>query len=68
MYMNVKAEMKRRNVTLDELSKVLDMRIATLSLKLNGKSPITLKEAKAIKDYLDIEMPLEELFEVTDCE
>ncbi|WP_418566866.1 helix-turn-helix transcriptional regulator [Peptacetobacter sp.] len=68
MYLNVKAEIKRRNLTLEDVAQELNIRTSTLSLKLNGKAPITLKEAKAIKDYLNSDIPLEELFEVTNCE
>ncbi len=68
MYLNVKAEIKRRNLTLEDVAQALNIRTSTLSLKLNGKAPITLKEAKAIKDYLNSDIPLEELFEVTNCE
>ena len=68
MYLNVKAEIKRRNLTLEDVAQDLNIRTSTLSLKLNGKAPITLKEAKAIKDYLNSDIPLEELFEVTNCE
>lgn len=39
---------------------------STLSLKLNGKASITLKEAVQIKKILDVDIPLEELF-VEDC-
>ena len=69
MYPNVKAELARKGITLEKLAEELEQRgmkrtVATLSNKFTGKFPITLNEAKAIKDVLDTEIPIEELFEV----
>jgi hypothetical protein len=62
VFPNLRAEMARRNVTITDLANVLDLRIATVSIKLKtGK--FTLREAKIIKGYLNVEMSLEELFE-----
>ena len=62
VFPNLRAEMARKNVTITDLANVLGLRIATVSIKLKtGK--FTLKEAKAIKQYLDVDMSLEELFE-----
>lgn len=63
MYPNCKAELARKNITLDKLSKVLGLSVTTTSLKLNGKYPLTLREAKAIKAFLKVDIPLEILFE-----
>lgn len=63
MFPNVRAEMGRKNITLEILSKEVGCTIGTLSLKLNGKYPITLNEAKTIKKVLGVALPLEELFE-----
>ncbi len=63
MFPNCKAELARKNVTLEKLAKVLGLSVTTTSLKLNGKYPLTLKEAKAIKNYLGVDIPLEVLFE-----
>lgn len=63
MYPNCKAELARQDITLDKLAKVLGVTMTTVSLKLNGKYPLTLREAKAIKTFLKVDMPLEELFE-----
>jgi len=63
MYPNLKAELGRRGVTTTKLAEVLDVTIPTMSMKMNGKTPITLKEAKMIKDYLETDVPLEVLFE-----
>ena len=68
MFANIRAEMGRKNLTLNDITNELHKRgfkttIATLSNKLNGKSKVTLKEAKAIKEILSVDIPLEELFE-----
>ena len=65
MFPNVKAEMARKNITLEMIAK--DPRIncttSTLSLKLNGKYPLKWCEAVAIKEILGSDLPLEVLFE-----
>lgn len=68
MYPNVRAEYARRNLTLkstvEELARLgFEMSVPTLSMKLNGKFPFTLDEAKALKEILKTDLPLEELFE-----
>ena len=63
MFPNLKAEMSRKGVTLADLAEVLNVTVPTVSLKLNGKTPLTLSEAKLIKNYLEVDIPLEELYE-----
>ena len=68
MYPNVRAEFARKNLTLEKIVEELQKRgitmtVPTLSLKLNGKYPITLDEAKAIKAITGADIPLEVLFE-----
>lgn len=62
MYSNVKAELARRDLTVVDLSRMTGIRYQTLADKINGKSPLTLEEAKKIKGALNVEIPLEELF------
>lgn len=62
MYKNVDAELKRNGMTRGELAVALNVAPSTLSFKLNGKSIITLDEAKRIKEILGVDMPLEVLF------
>lgn len=63
MYSNVKAELARRNLTLVDLSNKTGIRYQTLVDKINGKYPLTLDEAKRIKDALGVEISIDELFE-----
>lgn len=63
MYPNVRAELARKDMTILDLSNETNIRYMTLCNKLNGKSEITVSEAKAIKNALKCEMPIDELFE-----
>ena len=62
MYPNLRAEMARKGVTMTDIAEVLGIRLATLSHRMNGKSGFYYDETVKIKKYLDVEMPLEELF------
>ena len=63
MYRNAKAAMVKVGLILEDLSANLGGTVSTWSLKLNGKAPITLNEAKGFKRLVNTDMPLEELFE-----
>ena len=63
MYSNVKAELARNSLTVVDLSNKTGIRYQTLVDKINGKYPVTLDEAKMIKSALEVDVPLEELFE-----
>jgi transcriptional regulator with XRE-family HTH domain len=63
MYKNVKAEFARKGLTLEIVAKELGVTVSTLSQKMNGKYPFTLNEAKTIKKVLEVDIPLEILFE-----
>ena len=63
MYRNLEAELKRKGMTKGALAREMGLTPSTVSLKLNGKSPISLKEANTIKRILKVELPLEELFQ-----
>ena len=64
MYPEVRGEMARRNITLAMIveNKRVNCTVSTLSQKLNGKYPLTFNEAIGIKEALNSELPLEELF------
>lgn len=63
MYPNLNAELSRKGVTLTDLAEALDCTVATACDKKNGKRPFTLAEAKTVKKFLQVDIPLEELFE-----
>lgn len=48
-YQNLKAELKRCNVTYEDVSSMLGMSMNNFALKINGKVPLTVEEAKAIQ-------------------
>lgn len=62
MFETLRAEMARKNKTLVDLSQATGIRYQTLSEKLRGNSPLTLKEAAEIKNALGLDMTIEELF------
>ena len=62
MYPEIRAEMARKKLSLDTIANGLECTVSTASLKLNGKAPITLKEAVKIKSIIGSELPIEELF------
>ena len=62
MYPNVRAEMSRQGLTQTDVSKIWNVTVPTVSLKLSGKYPITLDEAVKLKKELNTTLSLEELF------
>ena len=68
MYPNLKAEMARKNITIRSLHKILlesgvKISLSQLSVKLSGKYELTLPEANAIRTAINVDIPLEILFE-----
>ena len=68
MYPNFNAEYARRGFTLEKLTEEMRNRglsrtVSTLSVKLNGKYPLTLGEAKVLRDIVAPEIPIDTLFE-----
>ena len=64
LYPNLRAEMARKGVTATMLADHLGVRINTISDKMTGKieTGFTFKEARDIKNFLGVDIPLEELF------
>ena len=67
MYPNFNAEYARKDFTLEKLAEEMKKRgckrtVPTLSQKLNGKYPITLDEAKVLRDIVAPNIPIDELF------
>ena len=65
MFGNLSAEMARKGVTGAHLAGKLGMTPSTLSLKLNGKSDLSLNQAIRIKEILGVDIPIEVLFKET---
>ena len=49
-YKNLKVEMAREGVTVEAISKMLNMHRNSVSNKINGKSRFTVDEAKLVKE------------------
>lgn len=64
MFSNLKAEMARKNITRASLAEKIHKTPTTLSLKLNGKAPITLAECIEIKNAIGEEYTIDYLFAV----
>lgn len=62
IYPDLRAEMARRNICYNEIMSVLGISRASVSLKLNGKRPLVITEAKQIRDELFPDMSLDDLF------
>lgn len=63
MYPNLDAEMARKGLRRKDLAWMFKDRIATVSDKLNGKSPILIDEAFKIKETYFPDLSLDYLFE-----
>ena len=68
MYRNLKAELVRQNIGNSEIAKRLGITKGTASLKVNGKSKVSLDEAFSLQNLIYEKsgktIPLEELFKV----
>lgn len=62
MFPNLDAEMARRKITRQSLADKIHKTPTTLSLKLNGKAPITLVECIEIKNAIDESLSVDYLF------
>ena len=61
MYQNLKAQMAAHNVTIEQLSPLLNVHRNTVANKLDGGA-FTIEEAFVIKDYLFRQFDLSYLF------
>lgn len=62
MFPNLEAEMARGKITQSSIALLLGITPTTLSFKLNGKSPIFLKECVKIKNAFFPDKTLDYLF------
>lgn len=63
MFPNLDAEMARKKITRAALAEKINKTPTTLSLKLNGKAPLTLNECVEIKNAVNPECTVDYLFE-----
>lgn len=62
MFKNLKAEMIRQNVTIKDISKILDIKDATARLKVNGKITIRYSECEKISKLFSENNSVDYLF------
>ena len=62
MFPNLRAEMARKNINVNELAKQIGMSNSTMADKVHGRTTFSLENAIAIKNALGVDMSLEELF------
>lgn len=61
-YPNLKAEMARKNITQSDIATKTGISLASLNMKLNGKTDFSINLATKIKDIIGTDMPIEILF------
>ena len=64
MHRNLKAEMVRRNKTINQLALEIGVSEKTLRNKINGDTDFTLPESQTIRRILESDLSLDELFEI----
>lgn len=50
MYLNLKKEMDRNGITIEDLSKSLNLHRNTISNKINGSTPLSIEEGMKIRN------------------
>lgn len=63
MFKNLKAEMGRSSIRAKDFAVALNLREATISAKMKGKSEFTLSEARQIKEIFFSNLSMEYLFD-----
>lgn len=66
MFRNLRAEMTRKGINVTDLAKAVGMSTAAMYDRLNGKTGFTLDDAHKIRDVLDVDMTIDELFKKED--
>lgn len=56
------SEMRHRRITIEQLAAAINRSTGCICLWLNGKREMTLNDAKLIRNVIDKNIPLEQLF------
>ncbi|WP_115716731.1 helix-turn-helix domain-containing protein [Amedibacterium intestinale] len=62
MYFILERELKKNSITREQLAEKLGISISTISCKLNDKSEFSIKECRKIKEILNFQGSIDELF------
>jgi len=62
MYRMLESVIEMQGINKQKMADDIEMQHATLLTKLSGESKFTLDEAVKIKEYLNVKVPIEELF------
>ncbi|GEP63123.1 transcriptional regulator [Clostridium beijerinckii] len=60
MYSKLKGLMVEKDITQQELAKILEISVSTLNFKINGRSDFSVKEAKLVSSFFG--KTVEEIF------
>lgn len=63
-YLNLKGEMAKKNITIEDIAKLLNMHRNSISKKINGPSSFSIEEAFAVKKKFFPDCDMKELFKV----
>ncbi len=67
-YLNLKGEMAKKNITIEDISKLLNMHRNSIAKKINGPSSFSIEEAFAIKKEFFPNCDMKELFKTEEQE
>lgn len=65
-YSNLKAELARKGISMEEVSKVLEIHRNSVANKINGDTPFTVEEAFKIQEKYFPKLSLNYLFATED--
>lgn len=63
MYLRLRYEITRKGFTIEQFAKVIGVSEKTLRNKINGVTDFTWMECLMIREKLETDVPLEELFQ-----
>ena len=58
----LEAELQKRFITIRKLAEVLHVVVTVIAKKMTGQSNFSLEQMTTVKNFLGVDMPLEELF------
>ena len=67
-YGNLKAEMGRKDIPIEEVSKLLGIHRNSVANKVNGRSRFTVDEAKVVKEAFFPNLSIDYLFDTAQAE